>query len=292
MHPVLLSLALILLAVIAVVPLTPSKTDSTVILAEDRWAELPLSDGWRLINNIWRGGRGHQHLTRPEPGTVGWRWWWHSISEEVVSYPALVNGYRPWDSERPDPLWPLPLAEIDDMALDLAAGITSSDSAEYNFAFDLWVMDPSQRGPEAIRGEIMVWLDRRGGWPSGAMSGWGAPLGVENGPVATLTINQRSYELFIGTFGDGTVSWPVWTFIPTPLTQAVSPGPIIYQDRIDLMPFLDVLAERDLTDPKWSLAGIEIGTELRLGRGAATIHDCRLHLKTNGNDGASFKALP
>ena len=63
-----------------------------------RWAMHGLNDGWRLMNNIWRGGYGWQHLLfTDDTSHIGWRWAWTSPSEEVASYPALVAGARPWD---------------------------------------------------------------------------------------------------------------------------------------------------------------------------------------------------
>jgi hypothetical protein len=217
----------------------------------------------RLHNNTWNSqAAGNQSwrqclLQRDEGGSreYGWSWQWPINTTEVLSYPSLVLGAKPWDdAPNNDPRFPRPLASLN--RLQVAWEVDTVASGSFNLALSLWLINtPSGASPpdeRAITTEIMVWTRAEGSDWSG-----GTP------PLAVVTIDGITWEVYAQTnWADASgASSHRWTHVTYEATRRI--------DKVDIDVY-KILADahsRGLVSASDHLANLELGNEVSAGSG-------------------------
>ena len=115
-------------------------------------------------NNVWGKGDIADYeqclLTRSLDGAIeyGWRWRWPKGNGQVKSYPEVIYGQKPWDSESSTSALPAPIEAIRE--LSIAYAVELSAEGTYNLAYDIWVTSTDPPTPDTITHEVMIWMDR------------------------------------------------------------------------------------------------------------------------------------
>lgn len=221
----------------------------------------------RLHNNTWnRQAAGSQPwqqclVRRTVAGATqyGWQWQWPTGGSDVLAYPSLVIGAKPWEAgPGNDARFPRPIAATQRLLLDY--DLDTSATGTYNLATSVWLIrTPTVASPPdetAISGELMVWTQSAGAdWTAGRV-----PLAqVSIGGAAWLLWSQPSWG---DASGGSTHRWPLVVY------TAVSPGS---QARLDLKAFLADAVARGLLDGSHHIADVELGNEVAGGSGTTWI---------------------
>ncbi len=236
-----------------------------------------LDDGVVVQNNAW--GRGNLVNGRDYVQTVacgdaladGVRmdWAWPAASPGIRAYPQLLVGRKPWGPDAGGDLLPLRISEAHGLAarFDLAWG---GETEGFNVAFDLWITDRPDGGPEAISAELMVWLKR----------GDFAPAGQKTAQVQVL--GQDAPVHMREDHGGG------WTYL------AVVPDRAAPHGEIDLGALVAQLQAEGLLRPDHWIVSVELGAEVKHGEGWLAIRDfavARSGHAAAGTEGATALVL-
>jgi hypothetical protein len=233
---------------------------SALILAAGR------ADGWScadnaelqhgellLSNNVWNKGRtsGYEQCIALDPPGFLWRWRWPGGDAMPEAFPELVFGWQPWRAASTTDRLPRRLR-------DLGAGrvrwaVELEGDGVHNLALQLWLVAGARAEPDAVRGEVMVWLVNRGMTPAGSGSG-ALRLGADELDLhrAERRHDDRGVER----------AWSMWTLVSR------RPRP---SGELDLGALLGALTEAHGLAPGLWLANLDLGTEIAGGSGRARV---------------------
>ena len=211
-------------------------------------ALLPYGDGC-VQNNAWgfAGDDPPQSASTPPNDDLGWQWDWpqgdgHDASQ-VVAYPEIIHGKKPFLDRSTLSTLPAPLSAIERIRI---AYVTQTRAKGcYNAAFELWLVNDVQARPEHIQAELMVWVAKRGLEPAGDC-------------VATFETPYGKADLFETQMQH----WRYYAFV---LREEMPAGVI------DLMFFVRELIARKKLDGSELIASVEFGNEIAFGKGRTTI---------------------
>jgi cellulose 1,4-beta-cellobiosidase len=221
----------------------------------------------RLHNNTWNsqaiGNRPWQQcLQQRGQGAVaqyGWQWQWPEGSSQVLAYPSVVMGAKPWESgPGNDARLPRQISAMRSLVLDFDVELTGTGS--FNLMASMWLIRTPQvarpADERAISGEILVMTSAQGGdWASG-----GNALGSVNIGGRTWTVSHSPDWADIS--GGSNHRWPLVAYVATSNTT---------QARLDLRQFLADAVARGLVDPAHHVADVELGNEIARGVGSTWI---------------------
>ncbi|MBB1247497.1 GH12 family glycosyl hydrolase domain-containing protein [Rhizobium sp. G21] len=136
-------------------------------LARD-WDAYRLGDR-EVSNNVWnkgdlQSGVDYSQTVTYDPSDLSrditFAWNWPSSSDDVLAYPELIVGYKPWDAsltpaQRPDSLSSR-ISDIKNFVLSHDITI-DGQTRNFNVAYDLWLTDKELGGSQTITTELMVW---------------------------------------------------------------------------------------------------------------------------------------
>lgn len=221
----------------------------------------------RLHNNTWNlqavGTRPWQQcLQQRGQGSnaqFGWQWQWPEDSSQVVAYPSVVIGAKPWESgPGNDARFPRQISTTRSLVLDM--DIDTSGSGSFNLMASMWLIRTPQvarpADEQAISGELLVMTSAQGGdWTSG-----GTPLG-------TVSIGgQDWYVSYDANWADASGSsshrWPLVAYVAASNSTKA---------RLDLRQFLADAVNRGLVNPAHYVADVELGNEIARGSGSTWI---------------------
>ena len=238
--------------------------------------EQTIAPGQRLLNNTWNSGSAagfawSQCLLKQTMGAAvayGWQWVWPSSSDQVLAYPEVVMGAKPWDGgPGNDARFPRRLA--DTPSLLLSYDVQTTHTGDHNLATSMWFTRGAQTGSEpafgAIAAELMVWSDY-----TPAMVSGGGPVTLR-GEVA---LAGRVWQVWAaeGWRGGDAAGVPArWNFIvytaKDQRTTSLS---------VDLRVFIDDALVRGLLTADLHLASVELGNEVVSGSGQTIVKSLSL----------------
>ncbi|MDB5524801.1 MAG: hypothetical protein JWM58_2564 [Rhizobium sp.] len=244
-------------------------------------ARMTFSDDWQqftngdytVVNNVWnKGGRVNgvdytQTVSFDDADLsrdLNFAWDWGGNAGQVLAYPEVVVGYKPWDQAGTDVLSSR-ISDIRDFSLyhDLAIG--GPDTDLFNVAYDLWLTDTPLGGIDSITTELMVWAHAGG-------------IGAFNTEAHVGTYDHDGYKAEIYTYADfGGNSNPdahAWRYI------AFVPDEDHLEADIDMHDILMELVERGLISDLDFLTGYELGAEVTGGKGSLDINQISHDLDT------------
>lgn len=218
-------------------------------------ALLPYGNGC-VQNNAWgyAGDDPPQSASTPPGDELGWQWDWpasagHDASQ-VVAYPEIIHGKKPFLDHSTLETLPAPLAAIERIRI---AYVTQTRArGRYNAAFELWLVDDAQARPEHVQAEVMVWVAKRGLSPAGDC-------------VATVDTPYGKADLFEAAMQH-------WRYYAYVLRDEMPAGVI------DLMIFVRELLARKKLDGSELIASIEFGNEIAFGKGRTAIEKYSLDI--------------
>jgi Flp pilus assembly pilin Flp len=219
-----------------------------------------------LTSNIWNGAangtaRGDKVVcvspngsnslpTEANPWTLEWEL--SGSGAEVVAYPEIVFGQKPWsNSGSSDNVGGI---QDRDITLEYAYNTIGRDSKN-NVSASIWLTDIPQARSSAITDEIMIWVDNSGMTPAGVLLGSDIPVG---GGRYDLWHRANMSD----TSGANSNTWNYWTFVSRSPSTSGS---------LDIDGFLDFLVSANRVPTDRYLSSVEFGAEVMRGRGEMQI---------------------
>lgn len=225
--------------------------------SEEDWGRLNKNTRYTLINNVWNKGaiQGafRQDIFIAEEG-FGWRWDVKNRGYDVITYPEVLYGVKPWNPEGGTQTeFPVPAGSAD---ITASFDIELQSKGRYNMAFSIWAVSALPTSEETISHEIMIWNAHNNLKPAGKKHD-------------EIQIDGITYDVYRReNHGDASgESAHIWKYI------AFSPHTNILQGSIPLDAFVDYLIEEKIMAESTWLSGVELGNEIVRGRGYAVIKD-------------------
>ena len=201
-------------------------------------------------NNVWGKGNIADYeqclLTRSLDGAIeyGWRWRWPKGNGQVKSYPEVIYGQKPWDSESSTSALPAPIEAIRE--LSIAYAVELSAEGTYNLAYDIWVTSTDSPTPDTITHEVMIWMDRT----------------FESQPrrfhAGEVVVDDIAYDLYLRpAFHAGSGAGYIAFVSQEPRLSGV----------VDVVAFLSYLVDHNHIPADHYVAAVELGNEIIEGTG-------------------------
>ncbi len=206
-----------------------------------------------LNNNVWNKGDRTDYTqcifahSETPPTTMGWRWDWPGDAREIQAYPEVMVGDSPWDAEPVTGGLPLPVGARDVLVTYTAA---ISATGQWNVAFEMWLTSDPAPAEQNITDEVMIWVARNDLMPG--------PLVYDK-----VTFDGVAYTVHVAP-GHGDASGgsaATWQYIAFVAREPQLSG------KLNMNHFLDYLVEKQVIEPDRYIASLELGTEIRSGKG-------------------------
>jgi hypothetical protein len=233
----------------------PTATETTIAMKCEDEALINSGD-YRAENNTWGKGdlSGWSQCIGIGPVNDGaiaghWTWDWLNSGSNVKGYPEIIFGQKPGTTTTTKAL-PIKISDIG--VVTISYDVTSTVNGSGNVAFDFWLTEtanPTTFGVPPITHEIMIWLDRQGGFsPGGTFR-------------ERVSLNGTTYAVLVGDkWGEG------WRYI-----AFVSAESRLGAGTLDLGSFLSYIREKGLVTGDEYLASIEFGNEIATGTGETIV---------------------
>lgn len=221
----------------------------------------------RLHNNAWNqqaagNQRWRQCLLRQDTGEqrlYGWSWQWPADTKQVLAYPGLTVGAKPWEpGPGNDARFPRALAAT--QKLLLAYDLETTSTGDNNLAASMWLINtPTVANPPdeaAITTEVMVWTRTDGAdWSAG------------DTPVAEVSIDDQRWQVFAqrnwgDASGGSSHRWTLVSYLAMSASNRAS---------IDLRKILADAQARGLVSGNDYIANVELGNEVANGTGTTWV---------------------
>lgn len=85
-------------------------------------------------------------------------WRWPDDTPEVMSYPGLIWGKKPWSTTSTTPSLPRKLDGLGALTVDYSLDWAPQPRGNFNVSFDLWIANALEDGPDTRLSEVMVWV--------------------------------------------------------------------------------------------------------------------------------------
>ena len=229
-------------------------------------ALIQMDGGYVLSNNIWNKGATTGPFTESIYRDVqdgipvfGWEWQWPS-SSNVVSYPEVIYGDKPWG---PDlnlvPGFPFLVGSRN---ITARFDITLEARGFYNMAFELWVVSGLPETKEKITHEIMIWNYNHFGDPAGTRRG-------------TIDVAGVTYDVFVreSQVDASGQNANTWTYIAFAARTPVLKGPL------PIGKFLDYLVGAGMLTTSGYVTSVELGNEIMEGTGKVQVKGYSISLE-------------
>ncbi|MFW5808089.1 MAG: GH12 family glycosyl hydrolase domain-containing protein [Spirochaetota bacterium] len=182
--------------------------------------------------------------------TIQWQWFWPE-NQDIVAYPGILYGYKPWETAPPQTEFPV-AAEHFSARADYSMEIEAE--GQYNIAFDIWCGSGDSPSVDTITHEVLVWVHNSMMTPYGVL-------------VGTVTVNGADYDLYFqddrtDQDGDSGAVWDYFAFVAHEETAAGS---------LELGPFIDYLVDNAYMKSSTYVDSIEFGNQVISGFGTVDL---------------------
>jgi hypothetical protein len=246
-------------------PILTEVSDDWGIITDDR-----LPKGYRVINNVWNKqaaapGPSYQKIFLEDiEGKIvcGWKWQW-PMSRDVIAYPEMVYGVKPWDQgDTPYASGgELPFqAGTKSITVNFNIGLQAVGS--YNTAFSLWAISDCNNPRVSITHEIMIWIANHRNEPAGLKRG-------------SLQTNGIMFDLYVNPGQNDHTGYysNSWTYV-----AFVAREPVL-NSSLDLGAFITHLLNKGILTTDNYITSIELGNEIVGGVGLAEINDYSIDIQ-------------
>jgi hypothetical protein len=216
------------------------------------------SGKYRVQNNVWNDAAGTQCLrvqgTRFDLTRSNHR---KATSGPPASYASIYKGchYRACTTNSG---LPQRVANMQRVRVDWST--TNIASGAYNTSLDLW-FDPRKNFGDINAGEIMVWINHRGGpRPAGSR-------------VGTVKIDGTAYDLWKGVLRDDSkrISWVVVTYLRKTHVRALV--------KLDVRNITRDATRRGYINRSWYLNSVQAGFEVWTGGRGLRTNSFQVHTR-------------
>jgi len=232
---------------------------------KDDWDSYARGDR-EVSNNVWNkgdlvNGEDYRQTIAYDPADlthdITFSWNWKVDTDNVLAYPELSVGYKPWDdSENKSDRSTIVSSEISDIkAFDLSHNISISGETEnFNTAYDLWLTSKALGDNKTVTTELMVWAHAY-------------TFDMDPASVVGKYVNDGVRYTII-TYDDfGTLnSGDAWRYI------ALIPDKDALKTDIDMRDVLTELIDKGLVSESDFVTGYELGAEVVRGKGSVQIN--------------------
>lgn len=234
----------------------------------ESFGEIPVGDGFLLINNDWgtqdQGSDIDMCSYLYDDGSYGYEWETRSAGGDP-NYPQSLVGTKPWGDDSGSPLFPLQRGDVDELELELDVDLNLS-GGEWNLAEEWWLTSerPGSNVEGSITHEVMLVLE----W--GPQHDHGAPIDAN--------ATTDAYGNVIDYWANYQIGWDFHIFrIAANQTPA----------QVDLTAVMDYMTERvgGVSSDLW-VSGIEVGNEYWEGVSGETTFN-RFDVTVNGQTATS-----
>lgn len=177
-------------------------------------------------------------------------WSYTNPGGNILAYPAIVLGYKPW-SLMGDQFLVGQVTTLRELTITADLDIRGQ-TAGFNIAYDLWLTDTAAGGPESLSAEIMVWLH------AGDLAAAGAPQ-------ARMITDDFSASVYVLPDMRAGTEYS-WAYIAVVLDDDRLEG------SLDMAAILRFLADRGFIDRDDYLSSVELGAEVLTGTGGFTLN--------------------
>jgi hypothetical protein len=221
------------------------------------WSFFMVDGSYKVVNNVWNKGRIKKYSQTiylfDENGApvIGWDWVW-PFGSNVVAYPEIVIGEKPWDPYSGN-IADFPFS-VGSKNISVDYDIDISASGVYNIAFSLWATSDNPGTASGVRNEIMIWILTNG------IGTWGTYIG-------TLNADGTDFKTYVNkNHGDASGNFSnKWTYTAFIASKKKFTGPL------HIGVFLDFLLEKEILTEDLFINGLELGTEIVRGKGSIAI---------------------
>ena len=224
------------------------------------WGVLLHQGKYRVINNVWNkgiaGGACQQKVfleILDGKEVFGWQWVW-PCGRDVMAYPEVVYGDKPWDPPSGIPSeFPF---QVNSRKITVRYDIRLTATGTYTMAFTLWGIANTNNPKGSITHEIMIWTANRGGTPAGTKRG-------------TLLVSGVNFDVYANPdqSDNSGANKSHWTYV-----AFVAQTPRL-KGQLDLDAMTDYLLKQGIMANNTFLTSLELGTEISGGEGKVEIHD-------------------
>jgi len=221
-------------------------------------------DNFDLYNNVWgkaflQADSIYSNSLRynVKNKTVYWDWNWpFEAQKELKGYPSIVIGDKPFpllsDDSTTDARFPLSINKIKKMTF--YGNFNAISDGEFNYAFDLMVLNKNNSRPDNIKIEIMVWLI--------------SSIKCKEEKRDEININGFWYDIYVNT------SWNP----KTPYVAFVLRGKNVPQE-IPIHRIFDEVDKIGFSLDNSYLSAIEVGVEIWTGHGNASLSNWKIDIE-------------
>lgn len=169
---------------------------------------------------------------------------------DIIAYPSVVIGQRPWDEAPTNPV----STQLSAAAVDISYAYTVDATGTYSASTSTWILNQPESAEENIVAEVMIWVENTDQIPGGAL--------VSSG----LTINGAVWDLWadaaVVTAGGGSRGWDYFAFIRSSPQRSGS---------LSINDFTDYLISQGWLQSDDYMASLEFGFEVSDGTGTANL---------------------
>jgi hypothetical protein len=202
----------------------------------------------------WVNGNEYLQTLRYIPGDLTHRvsvnWSYDNPGGNILAYPELILGYKPWSAAGDDFLVGR-VSTLRELMLTTDIDIRGQTDG-FNIAYDLWLTDTPKGDHRAITAEVMVWLHPGGFTAAGAAQ-------------ATLkTAGFSASVYYLPDMAAGTDQ--SWAYVAVVIDGGRLDG------ALDMNLILQFLADKGFIDRSDYLSSVELGAEVQTGTGGFTLN--------------------
>lgn len=219
-------------------------------------------------NNVWNkqhaaeGPKEQRVFSEMINGKIayGWQWNW-AMSSDVVAYPEILSGAKPWDTGYPmesGGKFPF-LADTKNLTANF--DIRLEAEGRYNMAFTLWAISDPNTGIQSLTHEVMIWNCNHGCTPAGTKKG---SVTVDN-VVFDVYVNENQHD------NSGSTS-ATWKYVAFVAQTDMLHGPLHLSQFIDYMILNNIMSNSDY------ICSFELGNEIVGGSGITEIQNFSLDI--------------
>lgn len=186
-------------------------------------------------------------------------WDWPSQpSWNVVSYPEIIVGYKPW-GQSGDTSLSSQIGKLKSFSIDYDLSL-HGDGSHNNIAFECWLTDQNLGNESTITTEVMVWVHNESMTPPGEI-------------VGTYKSASRIADIYsYSTFGVDTES-SSWDYVAVVFREDHLNGKLDFKD------LFGSLAKQGLVSRKDYVGGFELGAEVNGGSDGFTINSMNYNIE-------------
>ena len=228
------------------------------------WAEITTGE-YLLTNNVW-GAQDYKDIKQciaTKDKGYEWNWQWQGHDGNVLAYPSILYGHKPWNKHSTSPRLPVKVDDVKKLTVTFKAKQVGSGS--HNLLLESWITSSAVPKPSTRTVELAIHLLQQN-WP-----------GMPGKKVDTVFIDNHQFDVYVEPSIDvpgDEYHWLYLGFVYTGVKKNQLPSnsnAYSELERIDMSAFISYSTKHNYIDTQHYLASIELGSELVSGEGKTRV---------------------